>query len=340
MATALALLLAAAAPAAARKRGFLQRDYSACDCLNWQAVYERGLATCGMGRELAGPMYAANGTVPSDSVRLMQHEVYCSGFFMRLRENFCVNVLGSTDPLYMYRMWCYVSSECSSGMETIGKTQVKWKTCDLGLDSSLAEMEPEELHDWAYDNNLDMALAVKLAYPVERGAMWPEMKRLFMHQAGLGLYHTDEDLSKQKVDIVRRLMDNDDPFVLDSPSGYPPYVVMKGETGWLIESDPDNAIWREPNTYTNWTCIVGCDKLQAAPAAPTIAAQPALPAAVTAMAAMPAEEVTGARTAQADPATVAQAEQAAQADKTAQIMKAALENPGHLLMMRDGATLA
>merc|ERR1719382_2106919 len=85
--------------------------------------------------------------------------------------------------------WCYVSSECdlastgAVGLPVKGAT-ASWKKCSPGQDRLLGEMTPDELNKVRGDENLNLGLLTKMAYPIWAKTKWPEVKGFFLAPEG------------------------------------------------------------------------------------------------------------------------------------------------------------
>mmetsp|Transcript_62163 Transcript_62163/g.144625 ORF Transcript_62163/g.144625 Transcript_62163/m.144625 type:complete len:239 (-) Transcript_62163:121-837(-) len=142
-----------------------------CTCLNWQDVFESGLAQCGDGAELI----STGRNLPADTQ-------FCNsapnstetGFYMNQPHEMCINFEKVNGPKkLMEGSWCYVSASCSElrgGSKLTEK--VNWKLCS-GKDPQLSQLSPAELFALAQKagkSHIDMAL---MSYS------WKEVRGLF-----------------------------------------------------------------------------------------------------------------------------------------------------------------
>merc|ERR1739848_466107 len=79
--------------------------------------------------------------------------------------------------------WCYVKSQCSTlnGGKRIPNTDVSWKLCS-DRDKLLRSKSPMELDDLATENDWELGLLVKMAYPMwdgKEGETWQDIGAAF-----------------------------------------------------------------------------------------------------------------------------------------------------------------
>lgn len=95
---------------------------AACECLNWKRLYDAGDVVCGEGLELYEmtkprlTLSLAEAAFSWKGLGYLAYWEYCSTFFRRMDNNFCVNAAmteyATTD--LPGQTWCYVSDECAA----------------------------------------------------------------------------------------------------------------------------------------------------------------------------------------------------------------------------------
>mmetsp|Transcript_2776 Transcript_2776/g.6490 ORF Transcript_2776/g.6490 Transcript_2776/m.6490 type:complete len:248 (-) Transcript_2776:98-841(-) len=142
-----------------------------CACLNWQDVFESGLAQCGDGGELI----SQGRNLPADTE-------FCNappnssltGFYLNQPHEMCINFEKVSGPRkFLEGSWCYVSAACSDlrgGAKLTDK--VNWKVCS-GKDAKLSDLSPAQLFDLARQNGKSHTVMALMSYT------WNEVKGLF-----------------------------------------------------------------------------------------------------------------------------------------------------------------
>jgi len=193
--------------------------------------------------------------------KLMLGQEFCDNFYKRIDDSFCVNLVHGNTPDWYGGQWCYVSSRCPSAGSANGTTPLRVKLCTPGQDRLLRDKSPQELRRWAMEQDFDVGLLVKMAYPVDKQSKWPVVQKAFNGTLapgeGMGLLAADAATASiaQK---LQGLLDARKPVVLDSNDGLPPFAVVDRSTSYEITLDLPHADMKHPSSITQWRCVQGC----------------------------------------------------------------------------------
>jgi len=229
-----------------------------CRCMVWADVYSKHEVVCGMANEL--------GFLPHPERHPAKIQEICSRFFEKFTDRHCVQTLPS-EPVQ--DQWCYVSEECQElddGVHMEG-SDVSWKHCSPEKDAQLSTLTPEELHKIAVKTGTDPSLLLRLAYPLwmqtnpDDYMYWPGAQMV------LGLIPPYGNLTR-KNQTVHKIMATNQPYVLNSLTGKPPYGLIWGEK--VYEAKYSQYFWNNvahiEEVYDDlpgvidYVCRAGCKK--------------------------------------------------------------------------------
>lgn len=178
-------------------------DADNCKCLNWKDSYKTGAAECGHNAEFF--MITAATELGSDVLPVWKptlNSAFCSGFFERLDDNFCVNM--NMGPDIGSGQWCFVDPNCESKELVQHDGTHAWKFCHgpaeshTTFDKRLRDYKPLELAAVAKTHGLDMGQLHKMSYPLVPGLLWEDVAAFWHHShtgdANFGLKEMPEDL--------------------------------------------------------------------------------------------------------------------------------------------------
>lgn len=187
--------------------------------------------------------------------KMLQAE-FCDRFYQHIDDSFCVNVDFNFQPgNWTAGQWCYVSSACSDlrGGERVEGTGLAWKLC-AGADSLLRSRSPRELDRVREEQNLDLGLAAKFAYPVWPHERWPAVAQLFLNpELAAWRAHLRADL--QSVVASGR------PMLFDSPDSKSPFHLVEGDKVYRIYLTPngtENYKAGKMSGVNRMRCLKGC----------------------------------------------------------------------------------
>lgn len=238
-----------------------------CDCLSWKGVYSRGGAKCGQGHEFLHWLQVEK--YPVWAARLIQTQETCFDFFHRIEDNYCVNMVRTNEPDEAYSgQWCWVSKDCPVGEEPPvgkewGRTDVKMKNCTPGQDPMLRDFSPQELKEWAEENELNFAFAAKMAWLTEREVRWQQAesfymseesdhKKMALNKPGLSKFQLSAATGRK----LRWIKKTNTPHVIDAQSDNSTMAVVKGSEVYVIK--PEKEVRDQPNTKNSWNCGANC----------------------------------------------------------------------------------
>lgn len=228
------------------------RASPACECLGWKAVYERNGAWCGQGHEFS--TFVANEGLEIWLAKLAESQETCLDFFLRIEDPVCVNILRMNLPGEWYGgQWCYVDEACETADPANGTAQVKVKTCKPGRDRMLRDMTPDELQDFAEENDLDYGFTAKMAYPVETEATWQKSKQYFNLVRGKSRAQMNHTIANR----VQRFQGLKEPIVLSNEDDESDIALMHGSKVIEIKQASDFNKY-QPYTKTTAECVHGC----------------------------------------------------------------------------------
>lgn len=257
--SALLMLVAALAGAVSISSGGLHTGSDACECLNWRTTFVAGIATCGDGHEFTPLLHSGISAIRGFALEQFVQDIFCQKFFRQLNDNVCVNVANDNVPGQWYSgTWCYVSGDCASAAPTNGTGPLKVKQCTQGVDKTLRDMTLDELRAFSREQDMDIAMLVKFAYPMERYASWTYVRELgndtFVAIAKSRGDLTAVDALRSKVQAIR---DTNMTVVLDSHNHNPPFGVIKGAASYEVQHndmhDPGH-----PSSVSQLVCEEGC----------------------------------------------------------------------------------
>lgn len=232
-------------------------DDDPCQCLNWQASYDRG-AECGHGHELD---FVRHPEIPGTMLAKVPNLAFefCEMYFKSLpNQTFCMNdALGEDEP----KQWCYVAPICENGHRRYGG-RLKQKFCTPGKDLILGTKNFETFASWAFSMKMEMGLMVQFAYPTWKGEKLSEVLPFF----GVGENRTISDSLRER---LQRLVDSGKTTFFSSESGHPPFGVVEGRKLYYINFSEANKrrqeagedVWKHKEEMNAWGCISGCDKV-------------------------------------------------------------------------------
>jgi len=173
----------------------------------FQGQYEglQGLMNWELGKK-TGPKKSMTPWFPLAKKQKSVYDAFCTDFFMKIKDNFCVNWWFNANA-DEGRQWCYVSPSCSAlgkGGHYAGTVAVKG--CDE-FDRKTYMMDPPELGDVARNNGIDLAILSKFSYPMFKGWF---------------------DLGKYEIQDIRN---SPRPTLWDSRDGFPPLIVYSKHGG-------------------------------------------------------------------------------------------------------------
>merc|ERR1719323_204716 len=137
--------------------------------MSWKHVYENNMTKCGSSLELRFSPAAQ-----------LQKSKYCGQFYEKLDEKSCVNSQTGSEGV---GQWCYVSAECAdlNGGRAVGKNkEISYKMCKPNTDDKLGDHPMEELAFLAQKNDMDLGLAVRMAYPQKMNMTWNFMEEFML----------------------------------------------------------------------------------------------------------------------------------------------------------------
>jgi len=248
-----ASLAAAFACTTALSTGLRTKKEDNCECLNWYNVYKRLGAKCGDGHELS--FAYKQGFVPW-LAHLMYHREFCYDFYQRIDDNACMNILMTNEPGQWYNnQWCYVPKECPQATPVNSSNIVGAKICEPGKDKLMRDYTPEQLTDMAKEFNLNIGHVMKMAYPTEWEARWPNVQALYRNDSAIALAAVNQSV----VSRLHYLQSTGAGYVLDSDNQRAPFAVIRGGKTYMVEKDEANYMEGHPWTFTKWKCISNCD---------------------------------------------------------------------------------
>mmetsp|Transcript_77255 Transcript_77255/g.218671 ORF Transcript_77255/g.218671 Transcript_77255/m.218671 type:complete len:292 (-) Transcript_77255:77-952(-) len=227
-----------------------------CQCLSWREAFRHGGVTCG------GTKGPNEGTPDENKEAAEATKAFCTHFYEKATFSSCTNIKYSRDDK---AQWCYVSSGCTelNGGREVHGSELSWKVCRKGEDDLLSSKSVEELFNVSRDSDLDFGLLAKMAYPVNTGMKWADVKGMLLHGVPTGHKGTNVRL-QSAVDAKR-------PLIFDSPDEDPkhsPFYILQGArifavaaSDWLVNSaarglDP----YAHPNRIHDYKCIKGCGR--------------------------------------------------------------------------------
>mmetsp|Transcript_86793 Transcript_86793/g.201963 ORF Transcript_86793/g.201963 Transcript_86793/m.201963 type:complete len:237 (+) Transcript_86793:96-806(+) len=199
----------------------------ACACLNWQDVFESGLAQCGDGGELI----STGRNLPAD-------KEFCnsqtgSAFYLNQNHEMCINFEKVSGPRKVIDgSWCYVAASCSElrgGSKLTDK--VNWKICS-GKDPQLSKLPPAKLFEIGHNSGKSLTMMALMAYT------WNEVKGLLPRPP----------TAKEVVQLV---------------AGEVGLIPVPNKTA-LTRKQPENTITWKGQTWevhpTKALCVEGCEE--------------------------------------------------------------------------------
>lgn len=219
-----------------------------CACVNWKQAYRSGGARCGDGHELYAGTSSGQARWKASMVLGL---AYCMNFYEVLDDDFCVNVDQGNEPDAWYgRQWCYTSGECASASRANGTGSLRVKLCTEGKDELLRDRTPGTLFAMA-EEGLDVALLLRMAYPVEKRARWPLVRDALLNPSAVNL--AADGPRRAEYRRLAELQASGRPVVLDSNTSFPPFGLVRGATAYLVQlakSDIERPFAAE--------CVAGC----------------------------------------------------------------------------------
>mmetsp|Transcript_131815 Transcript_131815/g.294961 ORF Transcript_131815/g.294961 Transcript_131815/m.294961 type:complete len:235 (-) Transcript_131815:135-839(-) len=206
----------------------------ACTCLDWKDAYSNYGYSCEeMGFE------------------------FCSGFFMRMSGNLCVNQgIGAGDLATEY---CFVSSACqqlNGGKQE--SAQIAKKFC-TEADDRLVDKTPTEIDALCAKDDLDRGLVVKMAYVTPGQTRWDSAKTYFTTGS--------TNLAAKQIGELAAVQESGSRTVIDSRDGHPPFAVVDGSKVYEVKMNMGYAIgqkilgrslFEHPRRLNTMTCVSGC----------------------------------------------------------------------------------
>jgi len=231
-----------------------------CVCLNWKATYADKKIPCGVGSEF---FFMTGETTPSkeaihraqntpnmqgaDFIKGNRDDMFCKEFFETLDFNTCVNINIGHDE----GTWCYVDSHCKNlnvGQKVPGY-DVSWKKCSAGSDRTFRNFTPEALFNFSKQNDIDMTVLDKLAYPGHRGG-----------EEQIQLIHTYDFKEGTVPGQVGMLINTSEPIFFDThPDGHTPHVILHRGKAYRVDSvSKSERDETHPGTWSTFRCMSGC----------------------------------------------------------------------------------
>jgi len=213
-----------------------------CDCLSWKQVYKNNVTKCGSALELRFSPTAH-----------LQKSKYCGQFYEKLDQKACVNTMTGTEGV---GQWCYVSSACTelNGGRAVKGADLSYKMCKPYADDKLGDHPVEELAFLAQKNDMDLALAVRMAYPQKMNMTWGFMEEFMLEG------------KRQYSEARKKIVGLKKPLIFKSSEGEMPFYVVHGERAYKVFST-DYAknmvsLMRDPASHaaamSDFECLVGC----------------------------------------------------------------------------------
>jgi len=244
-----------------------------CECMKWTDVYApiegSPLAACGDGMEL---MAGESKGLPAFLAHKYLDKGFCKEFFMKLDDNECVNVVHDTAPGHWWsgHEWCWVSVACPLASEISPSVDIHAKVKFCGeTDLALSHFSMEGLIDYAETEDIDLGLAVKMAFGVSHQLEWGHFQATFMsehcadyalggvkkHLKGKAQLALQSDLeailkkhqTKEGQNLHGLVLVND---------GIPPYGVITTAAIWECYAE-DPTIVTHPNEESICVCLCG-----------------------------------------------------------------------------------
>lgn len=198
-------------------------ESGACSCLAWHDVYKSRGVSCGAGGEFPGPM----------RMKAFFAKEFCTHFFEAVKGNFCAQAHFNQQKT---DQWCYVSSDCDSGKHVKGVEQVKWKLCKEGEDETLGAKTPKELYRMSQEQDLDIGLLAKMAYPVWHGKTWKEVHSFFRPAESQS---STKKISAPLQAQLEELRKSGKPMLFDNGFNPHPFHIMMGKQYCIVEFTED-----------------------------------------------------------------------------------------------------
>mmetsp|Transcript_151367 Transcript_151367/g.267173 ORF Transcript_151367/g.267173 Transcript_151367/m.267173 type:complete len:235 (-) Transcript_151367:152-856(-) len=209
-------------------------DADACTCLAWKDVYSNyGMSCANQGEEL------------------------CSGFFMHMSGNLCVNQgIGAGEQAKEY---CFVSSACqqlNGGNQE--SAQIAKKFC-TEADDRLVDKTPVEIDALSAQDDLDRGLVVKMAYVTPDQTRWDPAETYFTTGSTNLAASQMQELAAVQASGIRT--------VIDSVSGHPPFAVVDGSKVYEVVLNEHyiqkveaegHSVFEHPGNLSTMTCVSGC----------------------------------------------------------------------------------
>lgn len=219
-----------------------------CSCKNWKSEYKHERASCGKGKEYYPPEDNAPAMYRTDSEKT-QNDL-CTQMFHRLDSKHCVNVNAGKDN----GTWCYTDPNCNElngGKRVPG--QLSWKNCKRDqsgrpADPRLRDFKPEELEDYAKQQDIELGGLVRLSYPGSRA----DKGKL------ANLADFNDTMPEEIVSTLKEVGNGDEPVWFDTNKNADvPIVIVQGHKAWKVDKttsqDP-----MHPGKWSKLTCIAGC----------------------------------------------------------------------------------
>merc|ERR1719436_740711 len=120
-----------------------------------------------------------------------------------------------------------------------------WKKCSPGQDRLLGEMTPDELNKVKGDENLNLGLLTKMAYPIWAKTKWPEVKGFFLAPEGAEAAALSPELRGE----LQQVIDAGRPMVFNSKDGHPPFVIVWGKKVYEVLHSTDYYMYSTDPAY-------------------------------------------------------------------------------------------